>query len=175
MAGFFAVLTALKFGITVDALIYYAFIASLIVITYIDIDHQIIPDVITLPGIPIFLLASLLIPNVTVWESVIGLLVGGGTLLLIAWGYHLLTKKEGMGGGDIKLLAMIGALIGWKGVLFTIFFSSALGTASGLLLMLNEKKGMKLAIPFGPFLSLAAITYIFFGVPIIEWYLNLLR
>ena len=175
MAGLVAVCTVLEFGITIDALIYYAFIASLVVITYIDIDHQIIPDVITLPGIPIFLLSSLLIPSVTLLDSVLGLLVGGGTLLLIAWGYQLLTKKEGMGGGDIKLLAMIGALIGWKGVLFTIFVSSAIGTVSGLLLMLHEKKGMKLAIPFGPFLSLGAITYIFFGVPIIGWYLNLLR
>ena len=74
-----------------------------------------------------------------------------------------------------ELAAMIGAVIGWKGVLFTVFSSSAIGTVSGLLVMLNEKKGMKLAIPFGPFLSIGAITYIFFGDQMIAWYLNLLR
>lgn len=175
MGGLFAVSAAFRFGLTVDALIHYLFIVSLIVITYIDVDHQIIPDVITLPGIPIFFLASLLIPTITMLEALIGLLVGGGSLFLVAWGYYLVAKKEGMGGGDIKLLAMIGALIGWKGVVFTIFFSSAIGTVSGLLVMFRKREGMKLAIPFGPFLSLGAITYIFFGTPIINWYLGLLR
>jgi leader peptidase (prepilin peptidase)/N-methyltransferase len=171
--GFFALCTFLKFGFTFEALIYYAFIASLLVITYIDIDHQIIPDIITLPGIPLCFLASFLLPTMTYKDAVFGLLLGGGSLFIIAWTYQLIRKKEGMGGGDIKLLAMIGALIGWKGVLFTIFFSSAVGTLSGILLMLNEKKGMKLAIPFGPFLSLGAISHIFFGHLIIRWYLNL--
>jgi len=160
---------------TVEALIYYLFIASLMVITYIDLDYQIIPDVITLPGIPLFFLCSFVVPSISLKDAVLGLLIGGGSLMAIAWGYHLLTKKEGMGGGDIKLLAMIGGFIGWKGVLFTIFFSSAVGTVSGLLLMLREKKGMKLAIPFGPFLSLGAIAYIFFGPEIIGWYVGLLR
>jgi leader peptidase (prepilin peptidase)/N-methyltransferase len=175
ISGIFALFTVLKFGLTPIALVYFIFIASLIVITYIDMDYQIIPDVITLPGIPLFFLGSLIIPSVALKDAVLGLLIGGGSLFLIAWGYHLMTKKEGMGGGDIKLLAMIGALIGWKGVLFTIFFSSAVGTISGLLLMFREKKGMKLAIPFGPFLSLGAIAYIFFGPQIIGWYVNLLR
>ena len=93
----------------------------MLVITFIDIDHQIIPDVITLPGIPIFLAASLALPEITFVQSILGILIGGGSLFLVAWLYHLLTRKEGMGGGDIKLLAMIGAMIGWKGVLFTIF------------------------------------------------------
>ena len=175
ISGFFALFTVLKFGMTAEALIYYAFIASLMVITYIDLDHQIIPDVITLPGIPLFFLGSLVIPSISIKDAVLGILIGGGSLFAVAWGYHLMTKKEGMGGGDIKLLAMIGTLTGWKGVLFTIFFSSAVGTLSGLLLMLREKKGMKLAIPFGPFLSLGAITYIFFGSQIIDWYVNLLK
>ena len=175
MGGFFALCTYAKYGFAFESLVYFVFIASLIVITYIDIDHQIIPDVISLPGIPIFFLASLFIPAVTAMDSILGLLSGGGTLLLIAWVYQLLTKKEGMGGGDIKLLSMIGTLIGWKGVLFTIFSSSALGTACGMIVMLNEKKGMKLAIPFGPFLSLGAIAYIFFGTRIVDWYLNLMR
>jgi len=175
ISGLFALVTVMKFGITVEALVYYAFITSLMVITFIDLDHQIIPDVIALPGIVIFFLGSFLIPSVSVIDAVLGLLIGGGSLFAIAWGYYFLTKKEGMGGGDIKLLAMIGGLIGWKGVLFTIFFSSAVGTLSGLLVMLSEKKGMKLAIPFGPFLSLGAIAHIFLGPQLINWYLNLLK
>ena len=77
-----------------------------------------------------------------------------------------------MGGGDIKLLAMIGAALGWKGVLFTIFIGSAIGTLVGIILMLRTRKGLKLAIPFGPFLSIGAIIYIFFGSSIINWYLK---
>lgn len=175
ISGLFALLTVLKFGFSVEALVYYAFISSLMIITFIDIDHQIIPDAITLPGIPLFFLGSLFVPTISLKDAALGLFVGGGSLFAIAWGYHLITKKEGMGGGDIKLLAMIGGLIGWQGVIFTIFFSSAVGSLSGLLLMMREKKGMKLAIPFGPFLSLGAIAYVFWGARIINWYLSLIR
>ena len=170
--GFFALCAYFKFGITIEAFVYYALISSLLVITFIDIDHQIIPDVITLPGIPIFFFASFAFAAITYKDSLLGILAGGGSLLLIAVTYNLLTKKEGMGGGDIKLLAMIGAALGWKGVLFTIFIGSAIGTLIGIILMLRTRKGLKLAIPFGPFLSMGAIIYIFFGSSIINWYLN---
>jgi leader peptidase (prepilin peptidase)/N-methyltransferase len=153
--------------------IYFAFIATLLVITFIDIDHRIIPDVISLPGIPVFFLASLSLPTLTYLDSLLGILAGGGTLYLVAFAYSLLTKKEGMGGGDIKLLAMIGALIGWKGVFFTIFVSSAVGTVSGMVIMLMTRKGMKLAIPFGPFLAIGAISYIFFGPQLLAFYFNM--
>ena len=93
---------------------------------------------------------------------------------MVAWIYHLVTKKEGMGGGDIKLLAMIGALIGWQGVLFTIFVASAIGTISGILVMLKARKSMKLAIPFGPFLAIGGIAYIFIGPQLIYWYFSVL-
>ena len=172
----FALAVYLKYGIGFEALIYYAFIATLLVITFIDIDHQIIPDVITLPGIPIFLAASFALNQITWVESILGILVGGASLFLVAWLYHLLTKKEGMGGGDIKFLAMIGAVVGWKGVLFTIFVASAVGTLAGLLIMLKTRKTtMKLAVPFGPFLATGAITYILCGPQLINWYFNLLR
>jgi leader peptidase (prepilin peptidase)/N-methyltransferase len=174
LCGLFALITFVKFGLTLEALIYFIFIASLLVITFIDIDHQIIPDVITLPGIPIFFVASFGLPDIKYLESLLGILVGGGSLLLVAWTYNLVTKKEGMGGGDIKLLAMIGAVIGWKGVLFTIFVASAVGTISGMLVMLKTGKGRKLAIPFGPFLAIGGIAYIFFGPQLIEWYFRLL-
>jgi leader peptidase (prepilin peptidase)/N-methyltransferase len=80
-----------------------------------------------------------------------------------------------MGGGDIKLLAMIGAMIGWQGILFTLFAASAIGTIVGLLAMIRSGKGMRLAIPFGPFLAMGAIIYLFFGQGLIAWYFNFLR
>ena len=175
MTGLFALCCLLRFGLTAHAAIYFVFIATLIVITFIDIDYQIIPDMISLPGIPVFFLASLFIPNLSIRDSLIGIAVGGGSLWLVAESYYLLTKKDGMGGGDIKLLAMMGGLIGWKGVLFTIFVSSLSGTLSGLIIMLVTRKNLRIAIPFGPFLAIGAITYIFWGNEIIYWYLHLLK
>ncbi len=175
LTGLMSVASLFKFGFTLTALIHFIFIAALMVITFIDIDHQIIPDVISLPGIIIFFLCTFAIPQVTMKDSLMGILIGGGILYAIAVGYALLKKTEGMGGGDIKLLAMIGALLGWQGVLFTVFVSSAFGTLVGLIVMIKSKKGMKLAIPFGPFLSIGAILYVFFGNKIILWYLGIMR
>ena len=175
LTGLLALATFLKFGLKVEALIYFTFIASLLVVTFIDLDHRIIPDMITLPGIPICFAASFALPAINYKAALLGILVGGGSLFLVAWVYSLITKKDGMGGGDIKLLAMMGALLGWQGVVFTIFVSSLVGTLSGLAVMLHSRKGMKLAVPFGPFLAFGGITFIFFGTPIIQWYFNLLR
>ena len=175
ISGLTALAVFMRFGISSEGLIYFAFISALVVITFIDIDHRIIPDTISLPGIPAgFLLASLLLPSMNYKSSLAGILTGGGSLLAVAWIYNLITKKEGMGGGDIKLLAMIGAFTGWKGVLFTIFVASATGTLSGIAVMLKTQKDMKLAVPFGPFLSIGAILYIFFGTSLISWYFRLL-
>jgi leader peptidase (prepilin peptidase)/N-methyltransferase len=175
LGGLFALGIYVKFGLDIATLIYYVFTAALIAVTFIDIDHRIIPDVITLPGIPIFFAASFALPAITYKDALLGILAGGGSLFLVAWLYSLITKKEGMGGGDIKLLAMIGAIVGWQGVLFTIFVASLVGTLAGFTVMLQSRKGMKLAVPFGPFLSIGAITYIFFGTQLISWYFNLLR
>jgi leader peptidase (prepilin peptidase)/N-methyltransferase len=175
LGGTFAWGSFVNYGLTFEALVYYAFIAALLVITFIDIDHRIIPDIITLPGIPIGFAASFALPAVSYIDSLAGIVVGGGSLLLVAWAYNLITKKEGMGGGDIKLLAMIGAVIGWRGVLFTIFVASAIGTVTGIMIMLKTRKNMKLAIPFGPFLAIGAIAYIFIGTRLIQWYFNLLK
>ena len=173
-SGLTAVAVFTAFGPSIPALIYFTFISTLWVVALIDIDHRIIPDAISLPGIPIFFLASLAIPTLTVKDALLGILIGGGSLYAIAWGYSAVKKADGMGGGDIKLLAMIGALIGWKGVLFTLFASSALGTIVGIGIMMATGKNMKLAVPFGPFLSAGAVAYIFFGPRLIDWYLNLL-
>ncbi len=170
LTGGLAVAVLLKFGLSFDAAVYFIFMCALVVITFIDIDHQIIPDIISLPGIPVGILASILLSSLTFWESIIGAVFGGGILLSIAWGYYLFTGKEGMGGGDIKLLAMIGAFVGWQGVVFTIFLSSVTGTVVGVLLMAFARKDLKFAVPFGPFLSIGAIVYVFFGPAVITWY-----
>lgn len=174
ISGLMTVAVVLKYGLSSQSFIYFFFISSLIVITFIDIDHRIIPDIITLPGIVIGLAASFFLPQISFKTSIIGMLAGGGSLFAVAWGYNLITGKDGMGGGDIKLLAMMGTMVGWKGILFIIFVSSAVGTLVGITVMLIQGKNMKFAIPFGPFLSLGAITYVFFGRQIIYWYLNTL-
>ncbi len=170
LTGLVAMATTIKFGISVESLIYFIFIAALIVTTFIDIDHQIIPDSISLPGIPIGVLSCLAIDSLQFKDSLLGVLIGGGILFIIAWSYHFFTGKEGMGGGDIKLLAMIGAFTGWKGVLFTIFVSSLTGTIIGVTLMLLARKNLKFAVPFGPFLAIGAVLYVFFGPELISWY-----
>jgi len=108
-------------------------------------------------------------------NSLVGILIGDGVLFLVAWGYEKLTGKEGMGGGDIKLLAMMGAFLGWRSILFIIFAASLLGSVIGITAMLVQKKDGKLAIPFGPFLAFGAVLYIFFGRQIITWYLSIGR
>jgi leader peptidase (prepilin peptidase) / N-methyltransferase len=175
LSGLMALAVVMKFGPTLQGLVLYLFICALLAVAFIDLDHRIIPDVITLPGIILFFIASFALPNISVQDALWGILAGGGTLLAVAWGYNLLTGKEGMGGGDIKLLAMIGAVVGWKGVFFTIFMSSAVGTVAGVLLMVRARSCGKLIIPYGPFLSIAAVTYIFFGNDILSWYLGLIR
>jgi len=173
LTGAFAVALYLQFGLTGSFFAFFAFVAALVVITFIDLDHRIIPDVISLPGIGIGFLLSFFLPNPSVTESLIGLLAGGGSLYLVAVGYQALTKREGMGGGDVKLLAMIGAWLGWKAVLFTLFFASLTGTLIGGGAMLIQKQGRHYAIPFGPFLAFAALAYLFFGPQLIDWYLSL--
>ena len=170
-----AVCTYMRFNMTIEGVVYYAFIAALLVIIFIDIDHQIIPDVISLGGIPIgFIAACFLIPSLNWLDSLIGIFVGGGTLYLVAWCYLRITGAVGMGLGDVKLLAMIGSFIGWQGVLLTIFMSSGIGTVVGIADMLGKRKNMKMRIPFGPFLAMGAIIHLFWGSELIAWYLNTL-
>ena len=164
-----------RFGPTLSYVFYFSFIAALIVISIIDLYHQIIPDVISLPGIGVGLLASLTIPQINFIDSLIGALLGGGSLFIVATLYQWLFKREGMGGGDVKLLAMIGAFLGWKAVILTILLGSLLGSISGIIVMVLRGKDFKYAIPFGPFLSLGAVIALFYGQDLIRWYLYLNR
>lgn len=170
-----ALLLFWKFGLTLKYAVSFVFVSALIVITFIDLDHQIIPDRITLPGIPLFWLGAVFVMNISWLDASLGLLIGGGSLYLIAVGYELLTKREGMGGGDIKLLAMLGAFSGWQSLLFILLVSSLVGAVAGIMVMLIKGRDMKYAVPFGPFLSFGAVAYLFMGTSVMEYYLHLLN
>ncbi|MCM8772938.1 MAG: prepilin peptidase [Candidatus Omnitrophica bacterium] len=158
-----------KFGFTAFNLVYDTFFLSLIIVSFIDIDTFLIPDVIVIPGIFLGLLFSFLFPeihNMGRFESFIysftGTIMGGGALFLLAIIGKILFKKEAMGGGDIKLLGMIGSFLGWKPIFLTLFFGSLLGTLISLILILLKKRKIDDYVPFGPYLSLGAIISIFF-------------
>jgi leader peptidase (prepilin peptidase)/N-methyltransferase len=158
-----------RFGLSAPALVYLLLWSALIVISFIDLDHMIIPDRITVPGIVLGLLVgTVLLPQW--WDSLLGLLVGGGILYFMALISPYLFGKEGMGGGDIKLLAMIGAFLGWKPAVLTIFFGGLLGAAVGLTLMGIRVMTREAYLPFGPFLALGAGVVILYGREILAWY-----
>jgi leader peptidase (prepilin peptidase)/N-methyltransferase len=170
LTGALAVALFLRLGPTLAFAGYFAFAAALVVITFIDLDHQIIPDVISLPGIAVGLAFSLVSPLVTPFDAALGVLAGGGTLLAVAWLYKTFRGQEGMGGGDIKLLAMIGAFLGWQSIFVTLFVGSVIGSIIGVVVMLYEGADTKLAIPFGPFLAGGALVYLFWGDRILAFY-----
>ena len=161
------------YGPSIRFTIYFLLSASLIVVTMIDIDFQIIPNIISIPGIPIGFALSFVNSDVSWQESALGILFGGGFLALTALGYYLWTKREGMGMGDVKLLAMIGAFLGVGGVFFTIILGSIAGSIAGLFMLIGHSGDEKMKIPFGPFLSLGAVCFIFFGRRVMEMYLGM--
>lgn len=154
-----------RFGVSLESGIYAILFSSLIVASVIDLHHRIIPDVITIPGIIAGLLASAFILPPGVRDSVAGALLGGVLFFLVA-----LVSRGGMGGGDIKLIAMIGAFLGWINVIITIIISSFIGSLVGISLMIFFGKGRKYPVPFGPFLSMGGIISLFFSREIVRWY-----
>lgn len=157
-----------RFGMTVETLVYIVFVSLLIIISFIDLDHRLIPDVLSAPGIGLGLLASAVLP-ITWAESLLGMLLGGGLILLTGLIGSWFFKKEAMGGGDVKLMALIGAFLGWKMVFLTIFFASVVGALIGIIYKLITKDEY---IPFGPFLSLGALCALFWGTSLLAWYWN---
>jgi len=147
------------------------FFSLLIPITFIDIDHRIIPDELSLGGLAAGLFLSFL-PGGDWMGSVTGALLGGGILYATAFLYEKVRQTEGMGGGDIKLLAMIGAFIGWRGTVVTVFFGSLLGATGGILAMRKGGEGLKTAIPFGPYLCAAALGARYLGGGFWGWILT---
>nr|AXL05304.1 hypothetical protein A3J29_11805 [uncultured bacterium] len=145
------------------------FVCILIVLFGIDLEHQILPNSITLPGIVAGVLLSAIAPP-GLRDSLVGVVLGAGILYGIAWGYYLWRREEGLGMGDVKMLAMIGAFLGWKMVLVTMVLSSFSGALIGVALMAAERGTMKRALPFGTFLALAALAAMFVGEPLAAWY-----
>jgi leader peptidase (prepilin peptidase)/N-methyltransferase len=146
---------------------------ALIVLFAIDLEHHLLPNVITLPGVVVgFLFSFFTEPG---WQaSLIGILVGGGVLFGVAEAYYRVRHEEGLGMGDVKMLAMIGAFLGWKLALLTLMMASLCGTIIGMLLIVTKRGGMKYALPFGTFLALGAAAAATIGPAILDWYLGLL-
>jgi leader peptidase (prepilin peptidase) / N-methyltransferase len=159
----FAGLLFQEYGLTPAYPAVFIFICTLIVITFIDIDLQIIPHILTLIGIPVFALLAVFFMGLAIVDSFLGIMIGAGVLYFVAVYYEALTGREGMGGGDINLLAMLGAFLGWKSLLFILLLSSLIGAVVGIAVILFKGKDMRYAIAFGPFLCAAAALYLFFG------------
>ena len=157
----------LAFGPTGDFIVAAVLLATLVVVTAIDLQHQLIPDVITLPGILVGLVANLAIGHVSWLDSVIGIVVGGGLFLVI-----ILVSRGGMGGGDMKLGAMLGAFLGWKALLFALFAAIVLGGVVGVAVLVAGLRGRKDPIPFGPFLAVGGAMALFWGERIVAWWLS---
>ena len=162
-----------EYGLDLDFVIYGLLASALIVIFFIDIDFQIIPDLITIPGMILGLAVSFLPDGIGIVNAVIGLIVGGGALYLIAMLGDWLFKKESMGGGDIKMTAMLGAFLGWQKVVIIFFGGAFIGLIIAIALMaLSKKVRSTRVIPFGPFLAVAAFIAIIYGDRIIAFYVN---
>ena len=163
------IITAILFVFAYERLFYdyYSLIRAFLLVTallpsiFIDLDERIIPDRLSIGLIVCGFALSLFDPMMAWHESAAGIVVGGGLLFIVAEGYYRLTGREGLGGGDIKLLAGIGALLGWYPALMVIFYSSILGSIYGILMMIIFKKGRLTEIPFGPFIGASAILYHF--------------
>jgi leader peptidase (prepilin peptidase) / N-methyltransferase len=157
-----------------------AMVASMIItLIFIDLDTQLLPDVVDLPGIVVGLVIGYLglgalhgglVLSRSLLDSALGALAGGGILLLVALIYKLVRKTEGLGLGDVKMLAMIGAVLGWQAVIPVLFAASFAGAVFGVALGLRRGAGLRFALPFGPFLGIAALVVLFFGQQVSAWY-----
>jgi leader peptidase (prepilin peptidase) / N-methyltransferase len=148
------------------------FACAMIVLFAIDLEHHLLPNVITLPGIVVGLICSLFVPP-GLLDAFIGALVGGAVLWLIGEAYYRYSGQEGMGGGDVKMLAMIGAFLGWQQVALTLVLSSVAGSVIGVLLIATRRGGLKNELPYGTFLALAALIASLVGERIVDWYTGL--
>jgi leader peptidase (prepilin peptidase) / N-methyltransferase len=160
------------FGLDIILVPRLLFASVLIALFAIDLEHHLLPNVVTLPGIVVGLAFSVLLPP-GLPDALIGVIVGGGVLWLIGEAYYRYSGQEGMGGGDVKMLAMIGAFLGWKLVILTLVLSSILGSLIGVLVIAIRRGGLKYALPYGTFLALAALIASLYGDRIVAWYTGL--
>ena len=174
LTGVLSLALFIRYGIHYQYIHFLFFALALVTISFIDLQHMIIPDIISLPGIAVGFAASFFAGHISWQDSLIGIVAGGGSLFLVAFCYERLTGKEGMGGGDIKLLAMIGAWMGWRPLPLVVLISALLGAVIGGVYLVASGKGTRARIPFGPFLSLGALLFLFFGRELTCWYIRLL-
>jgi leader peptidase (prepilin peptidase)/N-methyltransferase len=169
----------LRFGISLETPVAALFTALLLALAMIDYDHMILPDVLTWPGIVLGILLQPLVPWARLWDgpwgavagAVLGALLGSGVLLAVWVAWYLWRHEEGMGLGDVKMLALIGAFLGWQGVLVALFFAALLGAVVGLTLMAVRGLDFKAKLPFGVFLALGGLIALFAGDPLVRAYL----
>jgi leader peptidase (prepilin peptidase)/N-methyltransferase len=164
----------LRFGWSIATPVAVLFGCVMIVLAMIDFDHMILPDRITLPGIAVGLALQPWLPWGGLRQALIGAALGAGILLAVWGGWYLIRREEGMGLGDVKMLALIGAFLGWKGVLVALFFGTLLGAITGLALMRWGPLDMRSKLPFGTFLALGGLIALFFGPAISDYYAGLL-
>jgi len=161
------VVAYVAFGPSADFLVACVLLPALVALTAIDLDHQMIPDAITLPGILIGLVINLASLRISWLDSVVGILLGGGLFLVI-----ILVSRGGMGGGDLKLGAMLGAFLGWKALIVALFVAIVLGGAIGAVLLATGRRGRKDPIPFGPFLAAGGAMALFWGNQAFSWWMG---
>ena len=162
---------AALYGLTPLLAVRLAFASALIVLFAIDLRHQILPNVITLPGIAAGFVASWFLPPGWM-SSLIGIASGGGVLFAVAEAYHRVRGQEGLGMGDVKMLAMVGAFLGWRLTLLTLVLASFAGSIVGVALLASGRGGMQAALPFGTFLALGALVAAVAGDAMLTWYLS---
>jgi leader peptidase (prepilin peptidase)/N-methyltransferase len=162
-----------EFGPTLEAAVLAAFLCGLIVVSFIDLDLQIIPNAVIVPGIPLGLLAGALLGDPPLVDRLVGVLAGAGFLYLVLYYGGLFYGQEAMGEGDLNLIAFIGAFLGWRGVIVTILVGCFTGSAVGLALIGLRRLTRRQTIPFGPFLSVGAVVALFWGERLIARYLRL--
>jgi leader peptidase (prepilin peptidase)/N-methyltransferase len=184
---------AAVWSFTPPTFVYSLFLALLVILVFVDYQHQILPNVVTIPGTVAGILlspfqaegayrdvltvasASALQPdgyeNLLPWiGSTLGALIGGGILLVVGSAYRLVRKRHGLGMGDVKMMAMVGAFLGWRSALLTIFAASLAGSIIGLFLILFQGKSLQHKLAFGTFLGIGAAAVLFFGASILGWY-----
>lgn len=172
LTGLIYLIIYLVYGLSIQSLIYIILSSALIIIAFIDLNEQIVPDVISLPGIVIGFIISFFVSYISYMNSALGVLVGGGIILIIGLAGSVIFKKEAMGGGDVKLAAMIGAFLGWRYIIISLFLGFFLGALAGIFLILSKIKSREDAIPFGPFIVLGSFITLLWGEKIISWYIG---
>lgn len=172
LTGLIYLIIYLIYSLSIQSLIYIILSSALVIIAFIDLNEQIVPDVISLPGIVIGFILSFFVPYISFANSALGVVVGGGIILIIGLAGSVIFKKEAMGGGDVKLAAMIGAFLGWRYIIISLFLGFFLGALAGIVLVLSKIKSREDVVPFGPFIVLGSLITLFWGEQIISWYIG---